>query len=515
VVAFLVLAAVAASFFIDEPLRRYVERQVNARLQGYTVRIGALDVHPLSFSVDVTDVSLTQDAHPDPPVVRIPALSAGVQWRALLSGTIVADVGVERPALHLNFTQLAHEARDEVPVQERGWQEAVQAVSPLQINELQVMDGELTYIDADTRRPMRLGQLNVRAGNIRNVTSEAGVYPSDLRVDAVLDGVGRIALNGQADFLAVPYAAVKAECTLDQVELAQFQAVASRHHVALKGGVLSAAGTIEYAPGVKVVHLRQAILERLQADYVHMPQTVVVEQRRVRRVKQAAQEVSNAPGLLLRADQIRLTHGTLGFVNRAARPHYRLFLDDAEVHVHNFSNQLTEGTAAAKVTGQFMGSGRTLVGASFRPETKGPDFALAASIEDTRMPALNPLLRAYGKVDVVGGFFSVFTERRVQNRAVRGYVKPLIRERDVYDARQDREKNLFQKLYEAAAGGVSQLLENFPRDEVATQADISGPLEDPQASTWQVVVTLILNAFFRAILPGFERELGRSGRGAP
>src|SRR5687768_218145 len=90
-VAFLIVAAVAASFFIDEPLRRYVERQMNARLQGYTVRIGALDVHPLSFSVDVTDVSLTQDAHPDPPVVRIPALSAGVQWRALLSGTIVAD----------------------------------------------------------------------------------------------------------------------------------------------------------------------------------------------------------------------------------------------------------------------------------------------------------------------------------------------------------------------------------------------------------------------------------------
>ena len=59
------------------------------------------------------------------------------------------------------------------------------------------------------------------------------------------------------------------------------------------------------------------------------------------------------------------------------------------------------------------------------------------------------------------------------------------------------------------------LLENFPRDEVATQADIGGPLDNPQASTWQVVVTLIQNAFFKAILPGFERELGRGGRGTP
>jgi Domain of Unknown Function (DUF748) len=297
--------------------------------------------------------------------------------------------------------------------------------------------------------------------------------------------------------------------------LAPFQAVASRHHVALKHGVLSAAGTVEYAPGTKVVHLRQATVERLQADYLHTAQTAVVEQRRVEQVQQAAREVSNAPGLLLRVDQLRLTHGTLGFVNRAARPDYRLFLDDAEVHLHNFSNQLTEGTAAAKVTGRFMGSGRTLVGASFRPETKGPDFALAASIEHTRMPALNPLLRAYGQLDVVGGFFSVFTEMRVRNRAVQGYVKPVMRELDVYDARQDQEKNLFQQLYEAAAGGVSALLENFPRDEVATKADIAGPLENPQASTWQVVVTLIQNAFFQAILPGFEGERGRGGRGTP
>jgi hypothetical protein len=514
-VAFVVVAAVAASFFIDEPLRRYVERRMNAQLQGYTVRIGALDLHPWGFAVDLKDVVIVQDGHPDPPVVRVPELSASVQWRALLSGTVVADVQVARPAVHLNLTQLRHEARDEVPVKERGWQEALQAVMPLQINELRVVDGEVTYVDADTRRPLRLSQLNVRAGNIRNVKSAAGTYPSDLRVDAVLDGVGRITLNGQADFLAAPHAAVKAEFALEQVEVAQFQAVASRHNVALKGGVLSAAGTIEYAPSAKIVHLRQATLERLQADYVHTARTVAVEKRRVQQVKQAAQEVTNAPGILLRADQLRLVKSTLGFVNRAARPEYRLFLDGAEVQVQNFSNQLTEGTAVAKVTGQFMGSGQTVVGANFRPETNGPDFALAASIENTAMPALNPLLRAYGKLDVVEGFFSVYTEMRVKNRAVQGYVKPLIRELDVYDTRQDQEKNLFQKLYEAAAGGVSALLENFPRDEVATQADIAGPLENPQASTWQVVVTLIQNAFFKAILPGFERELGGGGRGTP
>ncbi len=476
------------------------------------MRIGTLDVHPFSLSVDLREVAVVQEAYPDPPVVQVPQLHASVQWRALLRAHVVADLRVERPALHLNLTQVVHEARDEVPVQERGWQEAVQAVSPLTINEIRIVDGEVTYVDRDWSRPMRLRQLHVRAGNIRNVQSAAGVYPSDLQVDGVIVDSGTFRLEGQADFLAVPHLAVKAQVALEQIALAPFQPVARRYHLDLRRGTLSAAGDLEYAPTVRLVHLRQLTIDRLQADYLHTAQTAVVEKRRVQQVKQVAQEVSNVPGLLLRADQVRLTHSTLGFVNRAARPDYRLFLDGAEVHVQNFSNQLTEGTAVAKVTGKFMGSGRTVVGASFRPEANGPDFALAGAIEHTDMRALNELLRAYGKLDVVGGAFSVYTEMRVQHRAVQGYVKPLIRELDVYDTQQDQAKGLFQKLYEAAAGGVSQLLENFPRDEVATQATIAGPLDNPQASTWQVVVTLIQNAFFQAILPGFERELGRGDR---
>jgi hypothetical protein len=83
---------------------------------------------------------------------------------------------------------------------------------------------------------------------------------------------------------------------------------------------------------------------------------------------------------------------------------------------------------------------------------------------------------------------------------------------DVYDARQDQEKNLFQKIYEGLVGGVSQLLENVPRQEVATKADISGPLENPQASTWEVLLNLIQNAIFSAILPGFEGADGNPRR---
>jgi hypothetical protein len=128
------------------------------------------------------------------------------------------------------------------------------------------------------------------------------------------------------------------------------------------------------------------------------------------------------------------------------------------------------------------------------------------------MRGMNDLLRAYGKFDVVAGFFSVESQLRVKNRVVSGYIKPFFRNLDVYDKRQDKEKSAFRKLYEGLVGGVAKLLENVPRDEVATKAEIKGRVDSPETSTLQVIVRLIQNAFFQAILPGFDREVGRGRR---
>ena len=154
-----------------------------------------------------------------------------------------------------------------------------------------------------------------------------------------------------------------------------------------------------------------------------------------------------------------------------------------------------------------MGSGAARATAHFRPETSGPDFDLDVAIEHTDMTRMNDLLRAYGKFDVVAGNFSLYSQLQVKNGRIDGYIKPLFKDMNVYDKRQDADKSVFRKLYEGLVGGVARLLENQPRKEVATRADISGPVSNPRSNTWAVIGRLIENAFFRAILPGFERSL--------
>ena len=93
---------------------------------------------------------------------------------------------------------------------------------------------------------------------------------------------------------------------------------------------------------------------------------------------------------------------------------------------------------------------------------------------------------------------------------IRGYIKPLFKDVKAYDPTQDRDKSAGRKLYERVVTGVSKVMKNMPRKEVATEVDISGPVESPQSSTVQAIVKLIQNAFFKAILPGFDREVKSS-----
>ena len=76
----------------------------------------------------------------------------------------------------------------------------------------------------------------------------------------------------------------------------------------------------------------------------------------------------------------------------------------------------------------------------------------------------------------------------------------------VYDPEQDREKGVIQKLYEGVVGDALNAVASLPRNEVATKADLSGPIGNPRTNTWDAVAKLLQNAFFKAILPGLEKE---------
>jgi len=510
-IAVILALGYAIAFLIDEPLRRYTENKMNHALKGYTARIGKLDFHPIGFSLDLRDVVVTQEEHPDPPVLRLERLSASVQWRALLSGKVVGDVELIRPSVYLNLPQARKEINDPTPVKERGWQDALQAVYPLKINHFEIRHGDATYIDQGPFKPLHVRDIELIATDIRNRRSDRP-YPSDVRFSATVFESGRVSGDGQADLLAEPNPAFRGDIDLSNIELDYFKPVTNRYNLSVDKGVLTAAGHVEYAAEAKTVSLKHATIDGIRADYVHTAPTAATEKDTREKAAEAAKQANNAPGLLVKIEALRLTRSTVGYVNKATNPSYRVFLADTDGTLTNLSNQQVEGTAVAKITGSFMGSGTAHAEAAFRADKAGPSFDVGVRIEEVDVTRLNDLFRAYGRFDAASGRFYFYSELDAKKGVVTGYVKPLFKDLQVFSKQQDKDKPALQKMYEHIVGGVAKVLKNRPQEDVATKAQVIGRIDNPKVGTLAALTGVVENAFFKAILPGFDAEIGRAGR---
>lgn len=507
----LVVLAYLISFAVAEPLRREAERRMNQALVGYEVAIGGLRLNILGLGVDLLDLRLVQTAHPKPPVAEIERFGASIEWRALLHGDVVGDLVIVEPELFLDLTKLRAEASDDKDLADHGWQDAVRRIYPLEINTLEVRRGKIIYDDGSDVAPIHATDVRLLAQDIRNVASRPGEFPSPLRLDATVFDSGRARFHGAADFLAEPHATLRGDLSIEDLPLGPVTPIAARWGLRLSGGTLSLDGTVQVTPKSRQLELAKVHVDGIQADWVREGAAGRRGAEVAKKTVRGATDPEQAPETVVRVDELHVSNAELGYVDREADPPYRVFVSRLDVKVRDFTNQTKpRKQGKAEVRGAFMGSGPLRLDATFQPTDARAEFSTNLEITDVDLRTLNDLLRSRGGFDVNAGNFSLFSEIAVREGRVDGYVKPLFANLDVYDRRQDSDKNIFQQAYEGIVGGIGTLLENQPRDEVATRTDLSGRIENPETSVWEIIVGLIQNAFVRAILPGLERQSGES-----
>lgn len=497
----LIVLAGLVGLLPNEPIRRSVESRMNRSLRGYSVRIGRARMQPLGGSLSLENVVVRQTAHPDPPILSLPLLHASIHWKELLFLRLVADFRLDRPRIYVDLAQLHEEASDPVPVRRKGWQQAVEAIYPLKINLLRVGDASITYVDADSRRPLELTHLDLRAENIRNIHSRDRTYPSPIRGRAVVFGAGRVSLDGEADFLAEPYAGVKGRFRLESIPLDALGPVGNHWNLIVSGGTLSASGEIEYSPKIRSLRMPDIAIDRVDLGYERggPPKGNPVP---------APRKTSGTPPWSLALDRFRMTDSRLELVDRTRSPGYRLFVSHVRADVDGLATEPPGQIARAVVRGRFMDQGDVRATASFQPRQQNGDLQVEIRFGPTDMTRLNDLFRSYGKFDVAAGTFQLFSEVRVHDAYMTGYVKPIFRGVEVYDAVQDSKKSLLQKVYEAAIDTASRILKNQKHDQIATDASIDGPVGNAHSSLFDILGGVLENAFIRAILPGFDRQVG-------
>jgi hypothetical protein len=318
-------------------------------------------------------------------------------------------------------------------------------------------------------------------------------------------------MDGKTDLLADPLPDIDTDLSIESLGLGHVRPIAARRfNLYLGSGTLSADGHLRTDPDKRLLAIRKLTLDGVHADYILVKKESPVQKAGEKVAEAAAkgQGSDGKPATIVKIAEAQIKKSEFGVVHKAAKPEYRVFLTDVDARMTNLSNRPADGIGFVTLKGKFMGSGDMQLAATFRPETKSPDFDLNLRIENTPLTAMNDLLRAHGKFDVAKGRFSLYTELTVRDGRVEGYIKPLLQDVEVYNQKQDRGKPVLKQVYEGVIGGVSGLLQNRKTDAVATKAKVSGRLDNPNTNTWEALSLLVQNAFIRAILPGFDGARG-------
>jgi hypothetical protein len=213
-------------------------------------------------------------------------------------------------------------------------------------------------------------------------------------------------------------------------------------------------------------------------------------------------------------ERFRVLNGAVSFRNPGTDPPQKAWADDIYMSATNLTNSSSlSDTLFASVTtdAHVMDSGQLRVSAKINPLAKKPTFDLDYRLQGLALNRLNEYFRAYANFDVERGTFSMAGEASVRNGKIDGYVKPALEGVKVLvwkkDARRDN-KGPFRLLWEGTVEAVKNVLEHpSPQDQVATRIPLKGELASVQTDLFQVIGSLLYNAFVQAILPRLEHSV--------
>lgn len=195
-ISIVILAGVLIAIRAYLPIwvKDYVNQQI-AELDGYSGGIEDVDLHLWRGAYEIFGLNIVKtETGIDKPFVAAEAVDLSVQWAALFDGAIVAELDIYDADLNFSKTQTGEGA---------GWVNFIDALSPIDINRLDVHSGRMSYTDYGAEPNVHLFIDNIAANivNLRHVRDGGARLPSGVDIAGTSIGAGALSLTGKMNIL--------------------------------------------------------------------------------------------------------------------------------------------------------------------------------------------------------------------------------------------------------------------------------------------------------------------------
>ncbi|MFI5171518.1 MAG: DUF748 domain-containing protein [Chitinophagales bacterium] len=214
----------------------------------------------------------------------------------------------------------------------------------------------------------------------------------------------------------------------------------------------------------------------------------------------------------LKINRLEINKGEIHYRDFYSSPKVDIYSTDIHIVAENLSNATdNEELLPSPVTGTAkIYGGRAKLNMKLDALAKVPTFDMNAELNDLNLVELNDFLKAYGKFDVQKGTIGVYTEAAAKDGKIIGYTKPIIKDLDVVEWNQEKSDSFGQKLWETVVGFTGWVFKNKNEDQVATQIEFEGNIDNPDISIWNIIAETLRNAFIKALYPALENKVNIS-----
>jgi hypothetical protein len=143
---------------------------------------------------------------------------------------------------------------------------------------------------------------------------------------------------------------------------------------------------------------------------------------------------------------------------------------------------------------------------SLDPWAKQPTFDVNLEVKQVALPKVNPWLRQYIKADAESGNFELYLEIAAAEGKFKGYAKPILENVNMTSS-EEHEESALRKLWEGIVDFAANVLENKQEDQVAARIPFTGTVENPEASIWSTITSVLRNAFVSAFARSLEGSI--------
>ena len=211
----------------------------------------------------------------------------------------------------------------------------------------------------------------------------------------------------------------------------------------------------------------------------------------------------------LKVNRFEVINGNIQYIDEGVKPKVDVTMTDTDIVALNLRNAYDSGSqilpASINANAEVY-EGTLDFHMKLNPMAEVPTFDMNAELKNTNLVKLNDFFQAYAKVDINKGTLGIYTEVAAKDGKFLGYVKPILKDLDVL-GKDDRNDNIFRKLWEGFVGVTGQVVENLKKDQVATKIPFKGEVKDPKANIWYTITYVLQNAFVHAIQPSIDYEI--------